>query len=87
MFLFQMFKYFPEPHNLLCFLCVATYSVLVVESVGLDSLHDLREIVLDTRLTRYPKVDTPLSFSPSISKSEYPISLKSSTLEYFNSKY
>src|SRR5882762_4773336 len=63
-------------------LAAATYSASVVEFAGTDYLRDLHETVADPRLIVYPEVDTPVSLSPSKSESEYPISLKSSTLEY-----
>ena len=62
----------------------ATYSASVVESAGTDCLRDLHEIAADPRLMVYPEVDTPVSLSPSKSESDYPISLKSSTLEYLS---
>src|SRR6266849_1110049 len=64
----------------------ATYSASVVESARTDCLRDLHETAADPRLIVYPEVDTPVSLSPSKSESEYPISLKSSTLEYLSPK-
>ena len=62
----------------------ATYSASIVESSRTDYLCDLHEIAADPRLIVYPEFDTPVSLSPSKSESEYPISLKSSTLEYLS---
>ena len=62
----------------------ATYSASVVESARTDYLHDLHETAADPRLIVYLEVDTPVTLSPSKSESEYPISLKSSTLEYLS---
>src|SRR5713226_8923213 len=64
-----------------------TYSSSVVESTGTDCFRDLHETTADPRLIVYPEVDTPVSLSPSKSESEYPISLKSSTLEYLSPTY
>ena len=60
----------------------ATYSASVVESAGTDCLCDLQETTHDPRLIAYPEVDTPIYLSPSMSKSQYPIKLKSSTCVY-----
>ena len=60
----------------------ATYSSSVVESAGTECLRDLHETAADPRIIVYTEVDTPVSLSPSKSESEYPIILKSSTLEY-----
>ena len=62
----------------------ATYSSSVVESARTDYLRDLHETAADPRLIVYPEVDSHVFLSPSKSESEYPISLKSSTLEYLS---
>src|SRR5712692_2820169 len=62
----------------------ATYSASVVESARTNCLCDLHETAADPRLIVYPEVDTPVSLSPSKYESEYPISLKSSSLEYLS---
>ena len=62
----------------------ATYSASVVESARTNYLRDLHETAVDPRLIVYPEFDTPVSLSPSKYESEYPISLKSSTLEYLS---
>ena len=61
---------------------ITTYFVVVVESMGIDCLCDIQEIDVDPRLVRWPKIDIIVSFSPSNFESEYPIRLKSSSLEY-----
>ena len=84
MFFLQIFKYLPEHTISFVASAAATYSASVVESAGTNYLRDLHETTADPRLIVYPEVDTSIFLSPSKSESEYPISLKSSTLEYLS---